>query len=225
MGGGDSLLDSGARYERDDAEFDRAIGFVDATYALALTLLVTTLDIDDLPTAWSSVGSLFDAVGAQFIAFAIAFAVIANYWLVHHRMIASFRAIDYPTISVNLFLIAAIVLVPFSTQSVGDPSVAELALPTAVMAANVAAVSILHAVVFGLGVRRGLLAHPRPPEEVRGYLLLGLLPAVVFLASIPVAYAASPVTARWCWLALLPVGLIAGRLVRNSVARAQSSEE
>jgi uncharacterized membrane protein len=220
VGGGDSLLDSGARYERDDAEFDRAIGFVDATYALALTLLVTTLDIDDLPTAWSSVGSLFDAVGAQFIAFAISFVVIANYWVEHHRMIASFRAIDYPTISANLLLVAAIVLLPFSTQSVGDPSVEELALPTAVMAANVAAASILHSTVFGLGVRRGLLARPKPTEEVRGYLLLGLLPAAVFLASIPVAYAASAVTARWCWLALVPLNLIAGTLVRRSVARA-----
>jgi hypothetical protein len=32
------------RYQRDDQEFGRAIGFFDATYALALTLLVTTLD-------------------------------------------------------------------------------------------------------------------------------------------------------------------------------------
>ncbi len=154
MGGGDSLLDTGGGFEHDDSEFDRAIGFVDATYALALTLLVTTLDIDDLPSAWSSPGSLFDAVGARFIAFAIAFAVIANYWVVHHRRIASFAAIDYATITANLFLIGAIVLLPFSTQSVGDPSVDELALPGAVMAVNVAAVSILHATVFRMGVRR-----------------------------------------------------------------------
>jgi len=33
------------RYQRDDAEFDRAIAFIDATFAVALTLLVTTLDI------------------------------------------------------------------------------------------------------------------------------------------------------------------------------------
>ena len=225
MGAGDSLLDTGARYRRDDSEFDRAIGFVDATYALALTLLVTTLDIDDLPTAWSSPGSLFDAVGAQFIAFAIAFAVIANYWVVHHRMIASFGAIDYPTIVANLFLICAIVLLPFSTQSVGDPSVDELALPTAVMAVNVAAASILHSTVFAMGARRGLLARPSPPEEVRGYLLLGLLPAVVFLASVPVAYAASPAAARGCGVALVPLNLIAGKLAKDSVARAQSSAE
>jgi uncharacterized membrane protein len=213
VGGEGSLLERGTRYERDDAEFDRAIGFVDATYALALTLLVTTLDVDDLPTAWSSVGSLFDAVGAQFLAFGIAFLVIANYWLEHHRMIAAFGALDYPTITVNLLLVGAIVLLPFSTQSVGDPSVVDLALPTVVMALNVAACSILHSSVFAMAVHRRLLARPRPPEEVRGYLVLALLPALVFLASIPIAVAASAEAARVSWLALIVVNPIAGKIV------------
>ncbi len=85
------------RYSRDDSEFDRAIGFIDATFALALTLLITTLEIGDR-SAWESLGSLNEALGAQFIAFAIAFVVISGYWLRHHRMVASFSAIDYPVI-------------------------------------------------------------------------------------------------------------------------------
>ena len=40
------LSGTSPRYSRDQSEFDRAIGFVDATFALALTLLVTTLDVD-----------------------------------------------------------------------------------------------------------------------------------------------------------------------------------
>jgi hypothetical protein len=43
-----------------------------------LTLLVTTLDVSGTPSVWESLGSLDDAVGSQFIAFAIAFALIAN---------------------------------------------------------------------------------------------------------------------------------------------------
>ena len=86
------------RYSRDDSEFDRAIGFIDATFALALTLLITTLQIPDDATAWESLGSLDDALGAQLVAFAIAFVVISGYWLRHHRMVASFSAIDYPVI-------------------------------------------------------------------------------------------------------------------------------
>jgi uncharacterized membrane protein len=57
------------RYSREESEFDRAIAFLDATFALALTLLVTTLEVDDRASAWQSLGSLDDAIGTQFIAF------------------------------------------------------------------------------------------------------------------------------------------------------------
>ena len=128
------LRGASPRYSRDQGEFDRAIGFVDATFALALTLLVTTVDVDDPRRAFSSLGTLDDAVGQQFVAFAIAFAVIANYWLQHHRLIASFVAIDYTAILVNLFLIAVIVLLPFTTKAVGDPDVDDLPLLVSVAA-------------------------------------------------------------------------------------------
>ena len=80
------MKEGSSRYSRDQAEFDRAIGFIDAAYALALTLLVTTLVVDDPREAFSSLGALGDAVGGQVLAFAIAFAVIASYWLDHHRL-------------------------------------------------------------------------------------------------------------------------------------------
>ena len=199
------------RYARDDSEFDRAIGFIDATFALALTLLITTLEVDDRASAWDSLGSLDEALGAQFVAFGIAFTVISGYWLRHHRMVASFRAIDYPVIVLNLVLVAAIVLLPFSTQAVGDPGIADLALPTALMAVNVAAASILHGAVYRLARRRGLMS-PRPSTaEANRYLFASLAAAAVFLVSIPVAYLLSPEIARIFWLSLVPLGYLLGR--------------
>jgi len=103
------------RYTRDAGEFDRAFAFIDATFAVALTLLVTTLEVDDVPSSFTSISALSDAVGAQFITFVIAFAVIATYWFANHRMVAKFVAIDTPTIVAHLLLIAAIVLLPFTT--------------------------------------------------------------------------------------------------------------
>ena len=194
------------RYSRDQGEFDRAIGFVDATFALALTLLVTTLDVDDPRVAFSSLGSLYDAVGTQFVAFAIAFAVIASYWLQHHQLIASFAAIDYTAIVVNLFLIAAIVLLPFSTQAVGDPGVEHLPLPTVIMAVNVVAASVLHTLVYVVAVRRNLLSTVPSSGEVSYIVVNALAPAVVFAASVPVAYLGSPNAARITWFSLVPIG-------------------
>jgi hypothetical protein len=111
-----------ARYQRDDQEFGRAIGFFDATYALALTLLVTTLEITEPSSEWDGVRALWDAIGPQFLAFGISFAVIASYWLAYHRLVRTLAAVDQLTIIANLVLIASIVIIPFSTNAVGDPA-------------------------------------------------------------------------------------------------------
>jgi uncharacterized membrane protein len=203
------------RFARDDSEFDRAIGFIDATFALALTLLITTLEVSGDPAVWDSLGSLDDILGAQFVAFAIAFVVIAAYWLRHHQMVASFSALDYPVIVLNLGLVAAIVLLPFSTQAVGDPGINDLALPTALMAVNVAAASILHGAVYLLARHRGLISPQPSGDEAREYLLACLAPAAVFLLSIPIAYLATPEWARISWLALIPIGHLIGRRGRR----------
>jgi hypothetical protein len=55
-----------ARYQREDQEFGRAIGFFDATYALAPTLLVTTLEITDPSSAWVGLPALWYTVGHSF---------------------------------------------------------------------------------------------------------------------------------------------------------------
>jgi uncharacterized membrane protein len=195
----------------DQGEFDRAVGFVDATFALALTLLVTTIDVVDPREAFSSLGALYDAVGQQFLTFAIAFAVIAKYWLEHHRLLATFAAVDYTAIVVNLLLIAAIVLLPFSTKSVGDPGVEDLPLPTVIMAVNVIAASLLHTLVYVVAVHRNLLRTAPSPGEISNFVVNGLSAAVVFAASVPVAYWISPTAAEIVWISVIPIGWLLHR--------------
>ena len=145
------------RYLRDDSEFDRAVAFIDATFAVALTLLVTTLDIKSDPASWDTLAHFYDAMGSQLVAFAISFVVIAMYWVAHYRLVASFGAIDIRLITVNLFLLAAIVILPFTTESAGDPAVDQLPLPAVVLSVNLAAVSIAFTLIYVIARDRGLL--------------------------------------------------------------------
>jgi uncharacterized membrane protein len=201
------------RYSRGESEFDRTIAFIDATFAVALTLLITSLDVGGGASSFKSVGALSDAVGAQFIAFLIAFAVIAGYWLQHVRMVAGFVGIDTPTIVANLGLIATIVLLPFTTSAVGDPGAADLPLPTVLMAINVAAASVMFTLVWAMAARGALLDHQPTAPERRGNLVGGLAPAAVFLASVPLAYLAGPDIARLFWLSLLAINPAVGKLI------------
>jgi uncharacterized membrane protein len=207
------------RYAREASEFDRAFAFIDATFAVALTLLVTTLDVPDVPSSFTSLSALNDAIGAQFFAFVVAFGVIASYWLANHRMVANFVALDTPTIVAHLFLIAAVVLLPFTTAAVGDPEAAELALPTALMAVSLAAVSGLHTLVWVVACRRGLLDHTPTRGEWRETVIDGLTPTAVFLASVPIAYLVSPDAGRLFWLSLLVLNPAVGSMTRHARRR------
>lgn len=191
-------------FERGSSEFDRALAFVDAIFGFSVTLLVTTLDVPPAE-AWQNLGSLLGSgLGDQLVAFLISFAVISGFWRANHRMIATFHALDGPTVRISIYLVAFVVFLPFTTKAISSPNPANLPLPTAVYAANVAAVVLISMVLTIVARRRGLTDDTDEPLfwQIAG----ALLTTTVFVVSIPVAYAAGPGNAKWCWLALVVLG-------------------
>lgn len=192
---------SGTRvFLRDTTEFNRALSFIDAIFGFSLTLLVTTLQVPPAE-AWTSLHSLLQTgLGDQLLAFVISFAVVAGFWRTNHRVISTFRGLDAVTLRVCLYLVALVVFIPFTTKAISEPNPADLPLPTAVYAANVA-VAVLLSVLLQVAARaRGLSLDTRPLfRQIAG----GLIVSVVFLISIPVAYRFGPDVAKFCWLSLL----------------------
>src|SRR3712207_2209345 len=75
------------RRVRTDRGLDRLVTFLDAVVAIAITLLVLPL-VDVIPDEGRDVdlGALLADEAGRFGAFALSFAVIAQLWLVHHRI-------------------------------------------------------------------------------------------------------------------------------------------
>jgi uncharacterized membrane protein len=199
-------------FARGTTEFDRALGFFDATYAVALTLLVTTLDRSDVPGAWANPAALWAALGTEIVAFFIAFAVVAFYWRSNHAFVGELHHLSGHLVAVNLVLLAFVVLLPFTTDAMGqfpEP------LATAVFAGNVAVISSTEAVMSVLAWRGGLMSAPPSRRRMRLNVVVQLVPPAVFLASVPVAYLVSSSAARLSWLSLLVfnpmVGILANR--------------
>jgi uncharacterized membrane protein len=197
-------------FARGTTEFDRALGFFDATYAVALTLLVTTLDGYDMPGTWADPAALWAAIGTQVVAFFIAFAVVAFYWRSNHGFVGRLNHLSGHLVTVNIVLLAFIVLLPFSTDAMGqfpEP------LAAAVFAGNVAVISSMEAVMSVLAWRQGLMSAQPSRQRMRLNLVPQLTPAAVFLVSIPVAYLVSSPAARLSWLSLLVLNPMVGVLV------------
>jgi len=106
---------------RSERGLDRFVTFLDAVVAIAITLLVLPLAevLQDVAPG-ESLGSVLADAGGQFFAFFLSFAVIARFWLVHHRVVEGVGAYDSPFLLLNLLWILTIVLLPFATQVVGS---------------------------------------------------------------------------------------------------------
>lgn len=203
-------------FDRDTIEFGRAINLIDAIFGFSLTLLVTNLQV---PSAggWVSVKALMGSgLGDQLLAFLISFVVVVGFWVTNHQALASFRALDSTTVRICLYLVGIVIFVPFTTKAISDkitsPDQANLPLPTALYAANIAAIVLATVALILVGRARGL-ADPDLP--VPGMIANALTVAVVFLISIPIAYRFGPDIARRTWLSLLVISPLVGLAVRR----------
>lgn len=196
------------RIRRDEHEFARTLSFFDATFALAMTLLVTTIDPGD--DAFASWQTLWDSVGSQVAAFAVSFAVVGVYWWSNHRFIGSLKSLSPRLILLNVVMLGFVALVPFTTEALGDPGAEQTEIATVVYATNVAVISILTSVLYVVAWRDRLFRDPPPVAGVKVTLVDQSVATVVFLLSIPVALVVSGEAARLSWLSLVVLGPVVG---------------
>jgi TMEM175 potassium channel family protein len=184
------------RREGNEIEFSRIVAFSDGVFAIAITLLVLNLTIDKGLSGEELTDALFDNWD-NLVAYGISFAVIGRFWIVHHRFFSEVRAFDGRLLGLNLLYLAWIVLIPFSSQVLGDyggktPSVV-------VYSVNLAAVVLVGLWMSVDARRRGLTAiddETHRESRVRSGYIAG-----IFLLSIPLGFVA-PRAAPYLWLLL-----------------------
>jgi uncharacterized membrane protein len=96
----------------------RLEAFSDGVFAIAITLLVLEIKVpqaagEDLPhelaEQWPS-----------YLGYVVSFMVIGIIWMNHHAVIDHLRAADRPLLTLNLFLLLWIVLIPWPTRLVAE---------------------------------------------------------------------------------------------------------
>jgi uncharacterized membrane protein len=191
-------MEDGAPPVRESVEFARIVAFTDGVFAIAITLLVLSLDVPaGLPGS-----ELDDYLGdewPQLFAYFLSFAVIGRFWISHHRVFSMLHGFDRLLLAINLAYLALIVLIPFPTELLGgysDESVAVVAYAAVVgSAALLSWVTVRHA-----------LRHGQVRADARGtahWVSAGIMHSVVvFYVSIPVALL-SPLAGQLVWLGLL----------------------
>lgn len=193
------------RREGNEIEFSRIVAFSDGVFAIAITLLVLAINVPDHLRGESLPDALWGQ-RADFLAYALSFAVIGRFWLVHHRFFGEVTGFDGKLLALNIFYLAWIALIPFSSEVLGDHGGEAAAI--VVYATNLSGVVLTGLWMQASAQAAGLTTIDDAAHREDRYRSLYI--AAVFLASIPVALVA-PAIAPFMWLALFldPAGRLA----------------
>lgn len=175
--------DSGETSERDGG-LSRIEAFSDGVFAIAITLLVLQIEV---PLGIKTGSDLWQAVKDQegdLLAFAISFAVVGRIWISHHRFLSTLRGADGAFMALNLVLLAFVVLIPFFSQVLGEYG--ELALSSAMYAANLVALSLVQFATFKKALNADLI-RPEHRDHIASASRSWLYNTVVFGISIPLS--------------------------------------
>jgi uncharacterized membrane protein len=90
-----------------DEGLGRLLALADGVFAIALTLLVIEIALPE-GTSDARLGAALVALGPHYFAYVLSFAVIARFWIAHHRVFRYIRGYDDTLIWLNfLFLMLA----------------------------------------------------------------------------------------------------------------------
>ena len=102
-----------------EASVERIIAFSNGVVAIAITLLILPLT-EIHATEGATLADIVVENGPALGAFALSFAVIANYWTIHHDLFRPLQRHDGRIVLLNMFWLAAIVFLPFPTALISD---------------------------------------------------------------------------------------------------------
>src|SRR4051794_18890164 len=101
----------------EETDFGRIIAFTDGVFAVAVTLLVFTMEV---PTGDHDVTRRVLEQWPDLLAYFLSFAVVARLWLAHHRFFRSLHRFDPWLLRLNLVYLSFVALIPFTSELLSD---------------------------------------------------------------------------------------------------------
>lgn len=187
--------------EESPRSLDRVVFFADAVFAIAITLLVVEITVPHVgkPQLEHALGDQ----GWQFFSFALSFAVIGNWWIVHHRTFNHIVRVDERFLWLHLLFLMSIAFLPFPTAVLGK--YAGTATATILYASCLAAVGIFSAVLWSYAASgHRLISADVSERRIKAARERSFIVPAVFLTSIPVALV-DPYAGQLWWLWVIPL--------------------
>ena len=160
----------------------------DGVIAIAITLLVLDIAVPDIPDALvgDELGSALWELRPELFGFLLSFVLIAYYWASHRLLFSHLRTIDGQLITINLFFLLMIALMPFAAALLAEYAPDDLAV--ACYAAIMAVAGIAQLAMLVYPTAKGHFHADVNRSHVSLIVRKVAVAPVVYLAAVPVAF-------------------------------------
>jgi uncharacterized membrane protein len=192
---------------------DRLLALSDGVVAIAMTLLVLQLNVPSPakladPNSASELAAQLGKGADQLISYVISFYVIAQFWLVHHRVFRRITGQQEGLAWWNFAFLFTITIMPFTSDMLGKFSANPLA--NNIFAINLLLATLATQLTMIYGRRKGLVAAETAQQKWTA-LYRSAASIIVITVSIGIAWVNTS-DAKYCWLLLALAPRIADRL-------------
>jgi uncharacterized membrane protein len=203
---------------------NRLLTLSDGVLAIALTLLVLQLRVPALdqvhdPDSASDLAAQLGDGSAELVSYVISFYVIAQFWLVHHRVFRRIAGQREGLAWWNFAFLFTITVMPFTSDLLGKYASNPLAID--IFAVNLLAATLATQLTLVFVRRKNLLVAGTGAREMQAAQLRAAAAVFVIVLSIGLAWVNTDV-AKYCWLLLAVAPAAADRWSTSRRARRQS---
>jgi TMEM175 potassium channel family protein len=191
-----------------EASAERIILFSDGVLAIAITLLILPLTEIHPPAEHATLADIVVENSAELAAFALSFAVIANYWTIHHDLFRPLQRHDGRVVVLTMFWLAAIVFLPFPTALIADGIDGGFA---ALYIGTLLVVSVLSLLIANYLARHPELTDGEAAVEGRQRVVASAFSVAAILVALIISLF-SPIIGLFGLLLLIPAQVIARRV-------------
>ncbi len=157
----------------------------DGIFAIAMTLLVLTLEVPNFPdpvTNATMINFLISTI-PQFFVYGMSFVLLAVFWRINHREFNRIDKSDGILLRITIIWLMFVVLVPFSTSLIGDYG--NLQVPELFFHFNMFIIGILAFITWYYAVNWGLTSFKWTKKAYKrsfyGYLIFPVLAVLAML--------------------------------------------
>jgi uncharacterized membrane protein len=161
---------------------------VDGIFAIAMTLLVLSIGVPDASSALTEVAfqQQLGDLWPKILMYALSFWILAGFWRVNHQQFFFIKRSDPTLITINVFWLLFIALVPFSTEIIGE--FGSYFTASVIFQLNLFFAGILYCINWVYAVRKGLVDENLDESSQRLVTRTSMILPLISLVALGLSY-------------------------------------